>query len=216
MPLNLLSESPIILICHEQSKYLQSRRTYTVNLTRFPLFWFLTKDDIWISDQWKIDMIESSHLLWLINPTKSSNTPSSWQYNWSRGKSRCHSSRKPALSLSFSFLNKSRYGSLVVSNSNSNPSAWKASHMLCSTIVCLKSWYTFILKLTVAFSSPKGNSYLVCHLRTPNNVTSRTWKTWAVCGAIVMTRTRASVRRAITSHHWWRDSGNYPSISSGR
>jgi hypothetical protein len=50
-----------------------------------------------------------------------------------------------------------------------------------STIVCLKLWETFSMKLTVAFSSSKGNSYLVRHLRTPNTVTSRTWKIWVVC-----------------------------------
>jgi hypothetical protein len=35
--------------------------------------------------------------------------------NWSRAKSMSHGSRRPALTLSFSSLNKNRYGSLVVS-----------------------------------------------------------------------------------------------------
>jgi hypothetical protein len=33
----------------------------------------------------------------------------------------------------------------------------------------------------VVFSSSKGNSYPVPGLRTPNTVTSRTWKIWVVC-----------------------------------
>jgi hypothetical protein len=59
--------------------------------------------------------------------------------NWSRGKSINHSSRKSELSFGFSSLNKSRYGSLVLLNSN--PSVWKALYMLGSTGVCLKLRY---------------------------------------------------------------------------
>jgi hypothetical protein len=41
--------------------------------------------------------------------------------SWSRGKSIDQNSRKPSLCLNFSPSNKSRYGSLSVSNPNSNP-----------------------------------------------------------------------------------------------
>jgi hypothetical protein len=135
---------------------------------------------------------------------------SSWQHNWSRGKSIDHSSRSLCL-FSFSSLNKSRYGSLVLSNSN--PSAWKAPHVLSSTIIRLKPWHPFIMNFTIAFASSKGNSYLGRRLKVPNTVTSRNWTIWVVCGAKVMTRTRASVRRAITSQHRQCDSNNYPSIT---
>jgi hypothetical protein len=69
--------------------------------------------------------------------------------SWSRSESTDHTSRKPSICLNFSSLNKSRYGSTSVSNST--PIAWKAPHMLDSTSVCLKSWYTFIMNLTIFF-----------------------------------------------------------------
>jgi hypothetical protein len=90
--------------------------------------------------------------------------------SWCRGKPIDHNSRKPSLCLNFSSSNNSRYGSASVSNSNLI--VRKAPYMLGSTSACLKLWYTFIMNLTVSFSSSKGNLYHRRRLRTPKRVTS--------------------------------------------
>jgi hypothetical protein len=116
-------------------------------------------------------------LFLLVDPVKSDILPPTRQLI--QRKSIDRHSRKAALCLNFSSLNKSQYGSASVSHSI--PIAWKALRMLDSIIVCLKSWYTFIMNVTVSFSSSNGNWYLVHRLRTPKKVTSRTWKIWVVC-----------------------------------
>jgi hypothetical protein len=148
---------------HFSKLYSESRDTSTFLI--FAKRWYL--DISWVVN--KYDWAASFCSGCLIQPNL---TALAQIDNWFRGKSINHNSRKPELSLSFSSLNKSRSGSLVVLNSN--PSVWKALYMLASTIVCLKLWYAFIVNSTVAFSSPKGKLYLARRWRTPNKVTLTT------------------------------------------
>jgi hypothetical protein len=86
-----------------------------------------------------------------------------WAYNWSIVKLIEDNSRKLALCLGFSSLNKSRSDSLPVSNSNTI--AWKSRHMLGSTVVCLKPWYIFI-----------GNSIVASRLRKAIRMLDTVWE----------------------------------------
>jgi hypothetical protein len=51
----------LLLITHQESRSLSILRNYPVNLSRIQLFWFLTTDDISISDQWKLEIIRGFH-----------------------------------------------------------------------------------------------------------------------------------------------------------